>query len=104
MADPRERTAGIRPRDPLQGGHLMRTRPLDLVAPALVTALLIGCGASTPAPTSATASAAPTEAAPTEAAAGQPMQPEFDAAQDEGRTSTAKREEAAAVPGAAPAE
>ncbi|WP_437863545.1 vWA domain-containing protein [Sorangium sp. So ce363] len=69
----------------------MRTRPLDLVAPALVTALLIGCGGSTPAPTAATASAASTEAP-----AGQAMQPEFDAPQDEGRTSTAKREEAAA--------
>ncbi|WP_437279608.1 VWA domain-containing protein [Sorangium sp. So ce375] len=81
----------------------MRTRPLSLVAPALVTALLIGCGGSTPAPTAATGAAAPAEAAD-----GRSMQPEFDAPQDEGRASTAAHKEAEAAdaidPGAAPAE
>ncbi|WP_437968519.1 von Willebrand factor type A domain-containing protein [Sorangium sp. So ce260] len=78
----------------------MRTRPLDLVAPALLTALLAGCGAAAPALEPA---AQPSPAAPEGAAGAPSMQPEYDAPQEEDRASAAvdeKDEEAA--PGAQP--
>ncbi|WP_437835402.1 vWA domain-containing protein [Sorangium sp. So ce1153] len=72
----------------------MRTLPF-VVAPALLTALLLGCGGSTPA---ATVPAAPE---PPTGAAAQPMQPEFDAPRSEGGASTAAREKTEeAAPGA----
>ncbi|WP_437877071.1 vWA domain-containing protein [Sorangium sp. So ce513] len=75
----------------------MRTLPFDVVAPALVAALLLGCSASAPAPTAATAPAAPDT--PMGAAAAGPMQPEYDAKDGEGRASAAheKAEDAAPV-------
>ncbi|XYH99165.1 vWA domain-containing protein [Sorangium sp. So ce1128] len=68
----------------------MRTLPF-VVAPALLTALLLGCRGSTPA---ALAPAAPESPM---GAAAQSMQPEFDAPEAEDRASTAAREEAEAA-------
>ncbi|WP_437814722.1 vWA domain-containing protein [Sorangium sp. So ce1078] len=78
----------------------MRTRPLDLVAPALLAALLAGCGAAAPALEPA---AQPSPAAPTDTASAQSMQPEYDAPQEEGRASVAADEkDESAAPGAPP--
>ncbi|WP_437578147.1 vWA domain-containing protein [Sorangium sp. So ce887] len=78
----------------------MRTRPLDLVAPSLLAALLVGCGAAPALEPAAAASAA----VPTGTAAGQSMQPEYDAPQEEDRASAARDEKAeVAAPGAPPA-
>ncbi|AUX20222.1 hypothetical protein SOCEGT47_006870 [Sorangium cellulosum] len=74
----------------------MRTRPLALVAPALVTALLLGCGASSPRATDA----APL--APADTAAARPTQPEYDTPVTEGGGSAREEAEAVAL-GAAPA-
>ncbi|WP_437648156.1 vWA domain-containing protein [Sorangium sp. So ce362] len=81
----------------------MRTRPLDLVAPALLAALLVGCGSAAPALEPASPAS---PAVPTGTAAGQSMQPEYDAPQEqeEDRASAARDEKAeVAAPGAAPA-
>ncbi|HTN88187.1 MAG TPA: VWA domain-containing protein, partial [Sorangium sp.] len=72
----------------------MRTLPF-VAAPALLTALLLGCGGSTP------AAMAPAAPEPPTGAAAQPMQPEFDAPRSEGGASTAAREKTEeAAPGA----
>ncbi|WP_437571410.1 vWA domain-containing protein [Sorangium sp. So ce542] len=72
----------------------MRIRPLDLVAPALLAALLVGCGGAAPAAREPAAPAGP--AGPVDTAIAPSMQPEFDAPQEEGRASAAaeKAEEA----------
>ncbi|WP_437958830.1 von Willebrand factor type A domain-containing protein [Sorangium sp. So ce119] len=73
----------------------MRTLPFAVVAPSLVAALLLGCGASGPAP------AAPQPSMG--AAAAQPMQPEYDAPEGKGRASAAHEKAEDAAPGASPA-
>ncbi|WP_433933332.1 von Willebrand factor type A domain-containing protein [Sorangium cellulosum] len=73
----------------------MRTLPFAVVAPSLVAALLLGCSASAPAP----AAPAPSMGA----AAAQPMQPEYDAPEGEGRASAAHEKAEDAAPGASPA-
>ncbi|KYF88920.1 hypothetical protein BE17_40880, partial [Sorangium cellulosum] len=71
----------------------MRTLPF-VVAPALLTTLLLGCGGSP-------AAIAPAAPEPPMDAAAQPMQPEFDAPKSEGGASTAAREKTEeAAPGA----
>ncbi|WP_434045461.1 MULTISPECIES: vWA domain-containing protein [Sorangium] len=73
----------------------MRTLPFVVVAPSLVAALLLGCGASAPAP------AAPEPSMG--AAAAKPMQPEYDAPEGKGHHASAAHEKAEdAAPGAAP--
>ncbi|XXX78079.1 von Willebrand factor type A domain-containing protein [Sorangium sp. So ce134] len=81
----------------------MRTRPLDLVAPALLVALLAGCGGAAPAAREPAGPAGP--AAPAGAAIPQSMQPEYDAPHAEGRASAdadeaAGKAEEAEAPGA----
>ncbi|WP_437944820.1 von Willebrand factor type A domain-containing protein [Sorangium sp. So ce296] len=72
----------------------MRIRPLDLVAPALLAAQLVGCGGAAPVAREPAAPAG--AAAPVDTAAAPSMQPEFDAPREEGRASAAaeKAEEA----------
>ncbi|WP_437636375.1 vWA domain-containing protein [Sorangium sp. So ce854] len=79
----------------------MRTLPFDVVAPALVAALLLGCSASAPAPTAAAAPAAPD--VPMGTAAGS-MQPEYDAKEGEGRAPAALEKAEEAAPQASPAD
>ncbi|WP_438027082.1 vWA domain-containing protein [Sorangium sp. So ce233] len=75
----------------------MRTLPFAVVAPSLVAALLLGCGASAPTP------AAPEPSTSMRAAAAQPMQPEYDAPEGEGHASPAHEKAEDAAPGASPA-
>ncbi|WP_438018150.1 VWA domain-containing protein [Sorangium sp. So ce315] len=80
----------------------MRTLPFDVVASALVAALLLGCSASAPAPTVAAAPAAPDM--PVDTGAAGPMQPEYDAKKGEGRAPAAHEMTEEAAPQAPPAE
>ncbi|WP_437288785.1 vWA domain-containing protein [Sorangium sp. So ce406] len=75
----------------------MRTLPFAVVAPSLVAALLLGCGASAPAP------AASEPSTSMRAAAAQPMQPEYDASEGKGHASAAHERAEDAAPGASPA-